>query len=77
MQDHVQLRFKAKEAMAIAASKETALKYAEAADAYTLASEFCLAAKNKALAIGSDASAMKDAEVLLFVTRCIVPRDTS
>ncbi len=65
MQDHIQLRFKAKEAMTIASAKESSQKYAEAAEAYALASEFCLTAKNKALANGADASAMKDAEVLI------------
>jgi hypothetical protein len=64
MQDHVQLRFKAKEAMAIAAARESAGNFTEASKAYVLAADFCSAAKDMALRSGADARAMKDAEVL-------------
>ncbi len=63
MEDHVQLRFKAKEAMAIASGREAAGNFAEASEAYTLAADICCAAKAKALAAHSDARPMKDAEV--------------
>ena len=63
MQDHVQLRFKAKEAMAAAAAREAAGKFADAAEAYTLAADICSAAKVRASAAHSDARPMKDAEV--------------
>ena len=63
MQDHVQLRFKAKEAMAIATGREKAEKFQEASEAYTVAAEFCSVAKKVAIAAGADAKAMRDAEV--------------
>ena len=63
MQDHVQLRFKAKEAMAIASTRESAGKFEEASAAYTLAADICAKAKTLAIAAGADAKAMRDAEV--------------
>ena len=63
MQDHVQLRFKAKEAMAIASTRENAGKFEEASAAYTLAADICAKAKTLAIAAGADAKAMRDAEV--------------
>ena len=63
MQDALQLRFKAKEAMEIATARENAGKFTEAAEAYRLAADICCRAKVVAVAAKGDAKAMKDAEV--------------